>query len=87
MAKVVFENNLDEAIRLLNDEVCIAAYFGQINYYTLTDIKKWIGDLDINIDKVLGIRTLLGLHPNNEMRYDPIWQEKMFEIEMKVSNI
>jgi hypothetical protein len=23
----------------------------------------------------------------NEIRYDPIWQEKMFEIEMKVSDI
>lgn len=87
MAKAIFENNLDETVRLLNDEVCSAAYFGQINYYTLTDIKEWICDLDINIEKVLGIRTLFGLHPNNEMRYDPIWQDKMFEIEMKVSNI
>ena len=87
MAKAIFENNLDETVRLLNDEVCSAAYFGQINYYTLTDIKEWIGDLYLNIEKVLGIRTLFGLHPNNEMRYDPIWQDKMFEIEMKVSNI
>ena len=34
MAKAIFENNLDEAVRLLNDEVCSAAYFGQINYYS-----------------------------------------------------
>lgn len=87
MAKAIFENNLDEVIRLLNDGVCSAAYFGEINYYTVANIKEWIGDLDINIEKVLGIRTLFGLHPNNEIRYNPIWQEKMFEIEMKVSNI
>jgi len=36
---------------------------------------------------VLGIRTFWALHPNNEIRFDPIWQEKMFEIEMKVSDI
>lgn len=87
MAKAIFENNLEETVRLLNDGVCSAAYFGPINYYTVNDIKRWIGDLDINIEKVLGIRTLFGLHPNNEIRYDPNWQEKMFEIEMKVSNI
>ncbi|WP_160684844.1 class I SAM-dependent methyltransferase [Clostridium sp. C2-6-12] len=87
MAKAIFENNLDEVMRLLNDEVCSAAYFGEINYYTVDHIKEWIGELNINIEKVLGVRTLFGLHPNNEIRYDQIWQEKMFEIEMKVSDI
>lgn len=87
MQKIVFENNLDEALSLLNGEASNAAYFGQINYYTITDVKEWIGDLDINIEKVLGVRTFFALHPNNEIRYDPIWQEKMFEIEMKVCNM
>lgn len=87
MQKIVFENNLDEAKSLLNGEAASAMNFGQINYYSVNDIRAWIGDLDINIEKVLGIRTFFALHSNNEVRYDPIWQEKMFEIEMKVSNI
>ncbi|MBW9169900.1 methyltransferase domain-containing protein [Clostridium estertheticum] len=87
MSKVIFENNMDEAIRLLNGGVSNVANFGQVNYYNINDIRGWIGELDINIEKVLGIRTFFALHPNNEIRYDPIWQEKMFEVEMMVSDI
>ncbi|MGY0371994.1 class I SAM-dependent methyltransferase [Clostridium sp. JNZ J1-5] len=87
MSKVIFENNMDEALLLLNGEVSNAAYFGQINYYDMNDIREWIGDLDVNIEKILGVRTFSALHPNNEFKYDQIWQEKMFELEMKVSNI
>lgn len=86
MAKVV-ENNIEEAIRLLNGETANAAYFGQINHFGMNDIRKWIGSLDLNLEKVLGIRTFFALNPNNAIKYDPIWQEKMFEIEMKVSDI
>ncbi|MBU3216430.1 methyltransferase domain-containing protein [Clostridium estertheticum] len=87
MSKVIFENNMDEAIRLLNGGVSNVANFGQVNYYNINDIRGWIGELGINIEKVLGIRTFFALHPNNEIRYDPIWQEKMFEVEMMVSDI
>lgn len=87
ISKVIFENNLDEAIRMLAGGESNAAYFGYINYYNISDIREWIGDLDINIEKVLGIRTFFALHPDNEIRYDPVWQKKMFEIEMKVSDI
>ncbi|MBX4266755.1 class I SAM-dependent methyltransferase [Clostridium estertheticum] len=87
MSKVIFENNKDEAIWLLNGGASNVANFGQVNYYNINDIREWIGELDINIEKVLGIRTFFALHPNNEIRYDPIWQEKMFEVEMMVSGI
>ena len=42
--------------------------FGQVNYYNINDIMEWIGDLDVNIEKVLGIRTFFALHPNNEIK-------------------
>lgn len=87
MSKVVFENELDGTITLLDGGTSYAAYFGAINYYSADDIREWIGALDISIEKELGIRTFFALNPNNDLRYDPIWQEKMFEIEMKVSDI
>jgi len=87
MQKAVFENNLEEAISLLNGGTANAMNFGQVNYYNTNDIIAWIGDLHVNIEKVLGIRTFCALNPNNEIRYDPIWQKKMFELEMKVSGI
>ena len=87
MQKAVFENNVDEAISLIDGGTANVMNFGQVDYYDTNDIRAWIGDIDVNIEKVLGIRTFFALHPNNEIRYDPIWQEKMFELEMKVSDI
>ncbi|WP_242831331.1 class I SAM-dependent methyltransferase [Desulfitobacterium dehalogenans] len=87
MQKVVFENNLDAAIMLLNGGKAEAAYFGEVNYYELNDIEEWMSGLDINIERVLGIRAFFALHSNNEVRYDTNWQEKMFDLEMKVSDI
>ena len=87
MQKVVFENNLDAAIMLLDGGIAEAAYFGKVDYYELNDIKEWIGCLDINIERVLGIRTFYALHSNNEIKYDTNWQERMFELEVKVSDI
>lgn len=85
--KIAFENNLDQALTLLNGGVSSAAYFGQINYYTVNDMLNWFASRNIEIEKVLGIRTFYALNTNNEIRFDPAWQEQMFELEMKVSDL
>lgn len=87
MQKVVFENNVDEAISILDGGTINVMNFGAINYYDTNDIKKWIGDVGVDIEKVLGVRTFWGLQQNNEIKYETTWQEKMFEIEVKVSCI
>jgi S-adenosylmethionine-dependent methyltransferase len=87
MQQVVLENSVDEAISLLNGGTINVMNFGQVNYYDMNDVKEWIGDIDVNIEKVLGIRTFWALQQNNEIKNDPIWQEKMLKIEMKVSDI
>lgn len=87
MQQVVHENSVDEAISLLDGGTTNVMIFGQVNYYDMKDVKEWIGDMDVNIEKVLGIRTFWSLQQNDEIKNDPIWQEKMLAIEMKVSNI
>ena len=87
MQQVIQENSVNEAISLLNGGITNVMIFGQVNYYDMKDVKEWIGDKNINIEKVLGIRTFWSLQQNNEIKNDPIWQEKILEIEMKVSNI
>lgn len=87
MSKVIFENNLDEAIMLLNGGASNVAYFGQIKHYNMEDIRRWIKNSSVNIEKVLGVRTFWGLQQDNKIKYDSVWQEKMFEIEMKVSDM
>ncbi|MFY9594599.1 MAG: class I SAM-dependent methyltransferase [Caldicoprobacterales bacterium] len=87
MQKAIFENNLDEAISIINSETMDTISFGRINYYELTHIIEWVDPISIHIDKVLGIRTFWGLQQNNEIKYNKAWQEKMFKLEMKVSDI
>jgi len=86
MQKVVFENNVDEAISLLNGGAINVMNFGEVNYYNINELIDCVGD-DVKIEKVLGIRTFWALQQNNEIKNQPIWQEKMFEIEMNVSDI
>ncbi|ADZ21622.1 SAM-dependent methyltransferase [Clostridium acetobutylicum] len=87
MQKVVFENNIDEAEKLLNGGIIEVLGFGKVSYYKLEDIKKWCKGFEVEIIKVLGIRTFWALQQDNKIKEDPIWQEKMFKIEMMVSNI
>ncbi|WP_400247676.1 class I SAM-dependent methyltransferase [Niallia sp. JL1B1071] len=86
MQKVVFENNIDEALSLLDGASIQALNFGQVHYYEWKDINGWIKDLHIKKENVFGVRTFWGLQQNNEVKYDPTWQEKMFQMEMRVSN-
>jgi S-adenosylmethionine-dependent methyltransferase len=87
MQKVVFENNVDEALQLLNGGDISVENFGKVNYYNSNDVSDWISDLDIDIEKILGIRTFWALQQNNEIKHGQSWQEKMFQIEVKVSTI
>jgi len=88
MQKIAFENNLEQAISLLNGGENSAAFFGQINYYDFDDMADWIDGKNISIEKVLGIRTFYALNASiNEIRFDTVWQDKMFELEMKASDI
>jgi SAM-dependent methyltransferase len=80
----VLQNSLDEAASLL-DGGTVNVVFGRVRYYDLSDIKAWIGALDVQVDKVLGIRTFWGLQPDVDIRRDPVWQDRIFDIEMKVS--
>lgn len=88
LQKIAFENNLDHAMSMLKGGDSSAAFFGQINYYTPEDMLHWADDKNISIEKVLGIRTFYALNAGiNEIRFDSSWQDKMFEIEMKVSDM
>jgi len=79
MAKVVLENNIDEALNLL-DGGDTANTFGRIYYYEPEDLIKWGNNF--KIEKMLGVQTFC-LSPNNDIKYEPGWIDKMFELEMK----
>ena len=80
MQKAVFENNPDEAASLLDGGDSFAADFGKINYYDTGEFTPLF-----TADKLMGIRTFYALQQNNDIKSAPEWQDKMFVLEMKVS--
>ncbi len=85
MQKVIFENNVDEALALLDGGDIEVMNFGKVNYYYNDEILNW--ESNLKLDKTYGVRTFWGLQQNNEIKSEKSWQEKMFEVEKKVCEI
>lgn len=85
MQMVVLLNDFEHAHSLLDDNDGMASRYGAIRYYEDTDIEKWCPELAII--KTLGIRTFWDMQQNQEIHKDAGWQNKMVEIEMRVSNL
>lgn len=82
MHKAVFENNIEEAMSLLNGENATSQNFGTINEYELEELQECMAERFV-LDKVYGIRTFYGIQPNS-FKSDPDWEERMFTLECAV---
>lgn len=85
MQKVVFENNIEEALLLLDGGDIEVMNFGKVNYYNNGDILQWSNNL--KIEKTYGVRTFWALQQSNEIKSELSWQENMFKVEIKVAEI
>lgn len=85
MQMVVLLNNFDKAHDLLDGKDGTAAQYGAIHYYDDSDITNWCDGL--HMEKISGIRAFWDLQQNQESHKDPAWQEKMIEVELRVSEI
>lgn len=85
MQMVVLLNDFEHAHSLLDGNDGMASKYGAIRYYEDVDIEKWCPDLAIT--KTLGMRTFWDMQQNQEIYKDADWQEKMVEIEMRVSDM
>lgn len=85
MQKVVFENNIEEALLLLDGGDIEVMNFGKVNYYNNGDILQWSSNL--KIEKTYGVRTFWALQQNNEIKSELSWQENIFKVEIKVAEI
>lgn len=84
MHKAVFENNIDEAMSLLNGENATSQNFGTIDEYEIEDLQDCMAE-KFMLDKVYGIRTFYGIQPNS-FKSDPDWEKRMFMLECAVEN-
>lgn len=85
MQKVVFENNCEEAMNLLNGEGVSVLNFGEVKYYENEDLINW--GKELTIKEFYGVRTFWALQQNNDIKEQQIWQDNMFRIEKRVSEM
>ena len=85
MQMVVLLNNFESANSLLDGNDGMTSQYGAIHYYNDEDIAKWCNGFSIS--KTYGIRTFWDLQQNQEIHKDVEWQEKMLQVEMRVSEM
>ena len=85
MQMAVLLDDFDKANALLDGENSTASKFGAIGYYEDSQIETWSADLFI--EKTYGIRTFWDLQQNQEKHSDEEWQEKMMNLELRVSEL
>lgn len=85
MQMVVLLNDFEHAHSLLDGNDGMASKYGAIRYYEDADIEKWCPKLTIT--KTIGMRTFWDMQQNQEIHKDVDWQDKMVEIEMRVSDM
>lgn len=85
MQMVVLLNDFERAHSLLDGNDGMASKYGAIRYYEESDIEKWCSEL--NVIKTFGMRTFWDMQQNQEIHKDADWQDKMIDIEMRVSDM
>lgn len=85
MQMVVLLNDFNSANSLLDGNDSMAQKYGAIRYYEDCDVEQWCSELKIT--KTLGMRTFWDMQQNQENHRDADWQDKMVEVEMRVSDI
>ena len=85
MQMAVLLDDFEKANAILDGKDSTASKFGTIRYYEDNDIVKW--EPQITISDILGIRTFWDLQQNQQKHGDEAWQEKMLQLELKVSQM
>jgi SAM-dependent methyltransferase len=85
MQKAVFEYNIDEAMKLLDNENIDSANFGTINEYGDHELEEF-SRKSLKIDRIYGLRIFYALQ-RNELKTGEEWFENMYKLECKAEEI
>lgn len=85
MQMAVLLDDFEKANAILDGKDSTASKFGTIRYYEDNDITKW--EPQITISDIMGIRTFWDLQQNQQKHGDEAWQEKMLQLELRVSQM
>lgn len=85
MQMAVLLDDMEKANQLLDGENSTASKYGAIRYYEDEMILKWAAGLTCR--DCFGIRTFWDLQQNQEKHSSEEWQDKMMQLEMRVSKV
>ena len=85
MQMAVLLDDFEKANEILDGKDSTASKFGTIRYYEDNDITKW--EPQITVSDIWGIRTFWDLRQNQQKHGDEAWQEKMLQLELRVSQM
>ena len=85
MQKVVFENNIDDALKLLSNIDVESVNFGTICEYEVEDLER-DSDFRLRAGEIYGVRTFYALQ-RNDWKYEDSWIENMYRMECAVEEI
>lgn len=85
MQMAVLLDDFEKANEILDGKDSTASKFGTIRYYEDNDITKW--EPQITISDIWGIRAFWDLQQNQQKHGDEAWQEKMLQLELRVSQM
>ena len=85
MQKAVFEYNIDEALKLLENGNAESVNFGTINEYDNYELEEYCKGI-LKIDKIYGLRIFYALQ-RNELKTGDEWISKMYELECMAEEI
>lgn len=81
----VLLDDFERANALLDGKDSMASRFGAIRYYDDDDVTKW--EPGLVVSDTFGIRAFWDLQQDQHKHGDEGWQEKMIQLELRVSQI
>ncbi len=85
MQKAVFEYNIDEALKLLENGQAESVHFGTINEYDDCELEEYSRGL-LKIHKIYGLRIFYALQ-RNELKTGDEWLSNMYALECRAEEI
>jgi S-adenosylmethionine-dependent methyltransferase len=87
MQRVAHDNDIETAMKILNGEPAIAQNFGEIKYYDMPVIQKWVDIYGLKIIDNLGIRAFYALHSDDSSKHNECWTEEILKLEFAAMRI
>lgn len=85
MHTAVYDNNINEALELINNRNAVSVNFGTVNVYDNSELEKYCEGC-FAINKIYGVRMFFALQ-RNELKTEPDWISNLYKLEAATEEI